>query len=150
MKAVAATVLATALLASAAPSLKPTARSCQFAYPSGFPINFAVSQDAEATNKVDDYISFSIPEGSYGCTLRADFPAGYPIAVSGNSQVYVFDSNDSQVGTVDFASPMSAVINSFVCQPDLTYRLSIGSLDEAGSVAFADTPGAGLTMTFNC
>jgi hypothetical protein len=151
---IAATLLSTIALTSAAPSSTNhlTAKSCSVAYPEaiGFPINYHISQDAGATNKIDNEISFSIPAGSYGCTLRADFPAGYPIESSGNSQVYFFDQNDSQVGTITFGSPEDQVINSFVCQPTMTYRMSIGSLEEAGSVAFADIQGAGLTMTYNC
>jgi hypothetical protein len=150
--------LATALLSSiaftnAAPAAAPlNARTCPTQYPEsiGFPINYSISQSAGATNKVDAAVSFSIPPNSYGCTLRSDFPAGYPITSTGNSQVYVFDSNNSQVGTITFGSPQSQVINSFACQPQMTYRLSIGSQEQAGSVAFAETLGAGLTMTYDC
>jgi len=151
--------IATALLSSlalvtAAPASSShlTAKSCSVAYPGALssPINYSISQDAGATNKHDETVSFSIPAGSYGCTLRADFPAGYPIQSSGASQVYFFDSNNSQVGTITFSSPQSQVINSFTCQPQMTYRMSIGSLEQAGAVAFADIQGAGLTMTYNC
>jgi hypothetical protein len=143
--------VATALLTSLAlTTAAPT--SCSVAYPEalGFPINYSISQDAGATNKQDITVSFSIPPDSNSCTLRADFPAGYPIESSGDSQVYVFDSNDSQVGAITFSSPQSVVINSFVCQPQMTYRMSIGSLEQAGAVAFADTQSAGLTMTYDC
>ena len=152
-------IIATALLSSlalttAAPASAShlTAKSCSVSYPEalGFPINYSISQDAGATNKHDNSVSFSIPPNSWGCTLRADFPADYPIESSGSSQVYVFDSNNSQVGTVAFTSPQTQVINSFVCEPQMVYRLSIGSLEQAGSVAFADIQGAGLTMTYNC
>jgi len=154
-KAVAAlTLLSSALLTSAIPTSSPNMvpRACQIAYPEsiGFPINYAISQDAGAINKVDNTVSFTIPAGSYGCSLRADFPDSYAITSSGNSQVYVYDANNVQVGTVTFVSPMSATINSFACQPQMTYRLSIGSASDAGSVAFADTLQAGLTMTYNC
>jgi len=148
------TLLSSAFFASALPaaSAPMVPRSCQVSYPNsiGFPINYAISQDAGAVNKVDDTVSFNIPAGSYGCSLVANFPSGYPITSSGNSQVYVYDSNNNQVGTVTFVSPMSATINSFACQPVMTYRLSIGSASDAGSVAFADTLAAGLTMTYNC
>jgi hypothetical protein len=142
----------TSAASSSSSSSHLTAKSCSVAYPEsiGFPINYSISQDAGATNKQDNALSFSIPSGSWGCTLRADFPAGYPIESTGDSQVYVFDSNNSQVGTITFASPQDQVINSFTCQPQMSYRLSIGSLEEAGSVAFADIQGAGLTMTYNC
>ena len=147
-------LLSTLGLTTAAPASTShlTARSCQIQYPSslGFPINYSISQSSGATNKQDATVSFLIPPNSYGCTLRADFPANYPITSTGNSQVYVFDSNNSQVGTITFASPQSQVINSFTCQPEMQYRLSIGSLDQAGSVAFAETQGAGLTMTYDC
>lgn len=64
--------------------------------------------------------------------------------------MYVFDGNNAQVGTITFGSPQSEVINSFVCEPQMEYRLSIGSLEEAGSVAFSEILGAGLTMTYDC
>ena len=151
-KSIVAALLSTALLSSAAPlEARTPPSSCSIAYPHvALPVNYIISQDAGAVNKHDQYVSFDIPAGSWGCTLRADFPAGYPITSSGNPQVYVFDSNNSQVGTVTFTSPQSAVINSFVCQPELQYRLSIGSLEQAGYVAFTDVVGAGLTMTYNC
>lgn len=150
------TLLSSALLTIAAPSptlsvLAP--RACQTAYPQsiGFPINYSISQSAGGTDKQDNFVSFSIPDGSYGCSLRADFPPDYPITKSGNSQVYVFDTaTNSHVGTVEFVSPMATTINSFACKPSLSYRLSIGSATEAGSVAFAGTQDAGLTMTYNC
>jgi len=151
--------IATALLSSialttAAPASTShlTAKSCSVSYPEsiGFPINYSISQKAGATDKVDNIISFAVPEGSYGCSIQADFPAGYPIESSGDSQVYFYDSNNSQVGTITFASPQSQVVVSTACQPQMQYRMSIGSLDEAGSVAFADIQGAGLTMTYNC
>ena len=147
----AATLLTCLTLTTALPT-SLTARTCPTAYPEslGFPINYSISQSTGATNKHDAAVSFSIPPNSYGCTLRADFPAGYPITSTGNAQVYVFDSSNRQVGTVTFGSPQSAVINSFACAPQMEYRLSIGSLEQAGSVAFADIQGAGLTMTYDC
>jgi hypothetical protein len=150
---VATALLSSLALATAAPaSSHLTAKSCSVAYPEalGFPINYSISQDAGAANKHDNTVSFSIPAGSYGCTLRADFPANYHIESSGASQVYVFDRNNTQVGSVTFSSPQSQFINSFTCQPQMTYRMSIGSLEQAGAVAFADIQGAGLTMTYNC
>ena len=159
---VASALLASALLTSASPSARLAQRqsSCQTAYPEsiGFPINYSISQDAGGANKVSDTISFSFPPNSYGCTLRYDFPAGYPITSSGNSQVYIFaesgPSVGSQVGTVAFVSdPNSAtggVINSFACESQMVFEMSIGSQTDAGSVSFADTASAGLTMTYDC
>jgi hypothetical protein len=156
-----ATILSSALLASAAPTTvsEPLERrGCQVAYPEsiGFPINYSISQGPGASNKVDNAHGFNtIPAGSYGCQLEVNFPAGYPITSSGNSQVYVFNTaTGAQVGTVNFASsPVQAtkyVINSFTCEASMNYRLSIGSTTDAGSVAFADTIDAGITMTYNC
>lgn len=151
--------LASALLSTAAPTgteaLVP--RACSTAYPQaiGFPINYKVSQDANGANKQDAYISFSnIPAGSYGCTLRVDFPAGYTINSSGASQVN-FVSVDgaapgSIFGTTTFSSPQIAVINSATCSNVMTYKMTIASQSQAGSVAFADVQNAGITMTYNC
>jgi hypothetical protein len=152
-------LVGTALIASAAPTSNTSVlpRSCSAAYPEaiGFPINYVISQDAGATNKRDDTVTFSIPAGSNSCSLEVNFPAAYPITSSGNSQVYVYavdgPSAGSQVGTVTFKSDPNAAtkvyINSFVCETTMTYRMSIGGT-AAGSVAFADTAEAGLTMTY--
>jgi hypothetical protein len=156
---IASALLSSALVASAAPTsdFNILPRSCSAAYPEtiGFPINYVISQDAGATNKRDDNVAFSVPAGSNSCSLEVNFPAGYPITSSGNSQVYVYavdgPSPGSQVGTVTFKSDPNAAtrifINSFTCQTTMTYRMSIGET-AAGSVAFADTAEAGLTMTY--
>ncbi len=131
---------------------------------------FTISQEADASNKQDVLVEFDIPAGSYGCQLEAFFPAGYSIQSSGETLVYVYSTDKnpsrdvtwatapapvSQVGTIEFASdpskPTTEVINSFVCQPETTYRLSIGrDFTAAGSVSFAQTVGAGLRITHNC
>jgi hypothetical protein len=136
---------------------------------------FRISQDTSATNKNDMFIEFAIPAGSYGCQLETYFPAGYPITASGRQDVYVYSTDRplsrsprgidvswayspapvSQIGTTKFESnPTTAtkkVINSGVCQPKITYRLSIGrDFTDAGSVSFVQGGGAGLRMTYNC
>jgi hypothetical protein len=159
----ASAIMSSALLASAAPTPADplNARACSVAYPQsiGFPINYSISQDANGANKHDNALSFTnIPAGSYGCSLEVNFPAGYPISSSGNSQVYVYagtgQDRGAQVGTVTFASsPVAAtkfVVNNFACAPTMSYTLSIASETDAGSVAFADTKDAGFTMTYNC
>lgn len=136
---------------------------------------FIISQDAGATNKNDMFIEFSVPAGSYGCQVETYFPAGYPITASGRQDVYIYSTDRpvtrsprgidvswaycpapvSQVGTTKFESnpttPTKKVINSFACQPKMTYRLSIGrDYMNAGSVSFAQGSGGGLRMTYNC
>ena len=154
-------LLSSVLMVSAAPTgdnsntLLP--RQCSASYPEsiGFPINYVISQDDGAINKRDDLVAFSVPAGSNSCSLVANFPAGYPITSSGNDLVYVYavdgPAAGSQVGTVTFTSnpnsPTEAFINSFACQTTMTYRMSIAGT-AAGSVAFADTQAAGLTMTY--
>ncbi|KAF1997917.1 hypothetical protein P154DRAFT_524456 [Amniculicola lignicola CBS 123094] len=156
-----ATILSSSLLAAAAPAPYLTQRACSIAYPEsiGFPINYSISQEAGATNKHDNFVSFnSVPAGSYGCQLEVNFPAGYPITSSGASRVNVYTASGpnsgSLFGTVDFVSSPVArtkfVINSAQCAPTMSYRLSIASEELAGSVAFADTKEAGITMTYNC
>lgn len=151
-------------LASAAPTSPATPlerRACSVAYPSGigFPINFDIRQDAGKTNVHDGYVHFTtVPEGSYGCQLEANFPAGYPITSSGASQVNVYwDSGaakGSLFGTVTFASspvaPTKFVINSAKCERYMGFRLSIAHESLPGRVAFADTKDAGLTISYNC
>lgn len=136
---------------------------------------FTISQDAGQTNRNDMFIEFNVPPGSYGCQLETYFPAGYPISASGRQDVYIYSTDRpltrsprgidvswayspapvSQVGTTRFESnpttATSKVINSFACQPTMTYRLSIGrDFTDAGSVSFNQGPEAGLRMRFNC
>lgn len=134
---------------------------------------FTISQDVGATNKQDVLIEFTVPAGSYGCQLEVQFPANYPIQTSGQTQVYVYSTDKnlprssqgidvswnnspaevSQVATVRFEENPTAnkVLNSFVCKPKLTFRLSI-SKDQtaAGFVSFVQSAAAGLKLTYNC
>lgn len=137
--------------------------------------NFIVSQEAQASNKNDMYIEFAVPPGSHTCQLETFFPAGFPISSSGRQDVYFYSTAGpvtrsprgidiswayspavvSHVGTTRFESNPTTetkkVINSFVCQPTMTYRLSIGrDFTDAGSVSFNQSPGNGLRMTYNC
>jgi hypothetical protein len=136
---------------------------------------FIISQDAGATNKNDMFIEFNVPSGSSGCQLETYFPPNYPITASGRQDVYVYSTNGplsrsprgidvswsfspavvSQVGTTKFESnptaPTKKVINSFACQPKMTYRLSIGrDFTDAGRVSFTQGNSGGLRMTYNC
>jgi hypothetical protein len=137
--------------------------------------SFIISQASGATAKNDMFIEFAVPAGSYGCQLESYFPAGYPITASGRQDVYIYSTDRplsrsprgidvswasspaavSQVGTTKFESnpttPVKKVINSFTCQPKMTYRLSIGrDWTDAGSVKFAQGTAGGLRMTYNC
>jgi hypothetical protein len=153
-------LLSTVLLTTAAPTTAAIkARSCSVAYPQsiGFPINYHISQSANGANKVTNALTFSnIPAGSYGCQLEVNFPTGYPIESSGNSQINVWTASGQRtlVGTVTLASspvaPTKFVINSATCQNVMSYSLEIASENQAGSVAFADTQDAGFTMVYNC
>jgi hypothetical protein len=137
---------------------------------------FTISQAAGATNKNDMFIEFTVPPGSYGCQLETYFPPGSgQITASGRQDIYIYSTDRalsrsprgidvswaycpapvSQVGTTKFESnpttPTKKVISSFVCQPKMTYRLSIGrDFTDAGSVSFAQGTTAGLRMTYNC
>jgi hypothetical protein len=151
-----------ASLVAAAPTSSPLdRRACSVSYPQsiGFPINYHIQQDANRANAVEPIVTFSnIPAGSYGCQLEVNFPAGYPIQSSGSTSVNVYsesgDSKGSLFGTVTFASspvaPTKFVINSAKCDTLMSYKLAIASDTLPGSVSFADTKDAGLTMTYNC
>lgn len=158
----AAALLSTSLLASAAPTTSAPLdrRACSVAYPRsiGFPINFDIHQDAGGANSVSNALTFNnVPAGSYGCQLEVNFPAGYPITSSGASAVNIYSvSGDSETlfGTVTLQSspvaPTKFVINSATCSSLMTYKIEIASDTEAGRVAFADRIDAGFTMTYNC
>lgn len=155
------TVAFIGLVAGAPTSAPLDRRACSVAYPQsiGFPINYHIQQDANRVNAIEPIVTFSnIPAGSYGCQLEVNFPARYPIQSSGSTAVNVFSesgaSKGSLFGTVTFASspvaPTKFVINSAKCDTLMSYRLAIASDTLPGSVAFADTKDAGLTMTYNC
>jgi hypothetical protein len=137
--------------------------------------NFTISQETGATSKNDMFIEFAVPAGSYGCQLESYFPASFPINYWGRQDVYIYSTDKavsrsprgidiswnycpapvSQVGTTKFESnpttPTKKVLNSFTCQPKMTYRLSIGrDWTEAGGVSFAQGRTGGLRMTYNC
>lgn len=137
-------------------------------------LGFTISQDAGPTNKQDVLIEFAVPAGSYGCQLEVQFPPNYPIQASGQTQVYFFSTDKnlprdsqggidvswnnapapvSQIGTNVFEQnpTLNKVINSVVCKPKLTFRLSI-SRDQtaAGLVSFVQSAAAGLRLTYNC
>lgn len=134
---------------------------------------FIISQDEGAINKQDVFIEFDIPPGSYGCQLEVQFPADFLIHASGQTQVDLYSTEEnlprsprgifvswfkspapvSQVATVKFEDGPTnkKALNSFVCKPRMTFRLSIAKdQTAAGSVAFEHTAGVGLTMKYNC
>ncbi|KAL2802362.1 hypothetical protein BJX63DRAFT_440979 [Aspergillus granulosus] len=137
--------------------------------------NFRVSQEAGGTKKQDTFIEFTVPPGSWGCTLSYYFPPGYPINTVGLAPVEFFSvagplsrsprgidiswaycpAPISMVGTAKFESSpsqgTSRVINSFACAGTMTYRLSISKGHSAKtSVGFAQSNSAGLRMSYNC
>jgi len=149
-----------ASLSAAAPAAAAAAagahdkRACTRVFPIGTTsIHLAKSGGSNTAQN----IGFSIPANAGGpCSLVATFPAGYPIASTGNPQVNVIDLNGpaagSIVGTVTFASdpgaPTLRTINSFACRPDMQYRLTLAGT--AGTVDFAVGNGAGVAMTYSC
>ena len=111
-----------------------------------------------------------IPAGSYGCQLDVTFPPATVITNTGATQVNVFTlsrlavatdtytsapTNVDLFGTITFASDpvvqTTRVINSGVCAPSLSYRLTMGSTTNPGSVSFAEVATTqGLRITYNC
>ncbi|KAI9874006.1 MAG: hypothetical protein M1830_010300 [Pleopsidium flavum] len=112
----------------------------------------------------------NIPAGSYGCQLDAFFPAGATITSTGATQVNVFSldrlaeptdtfatapNNVNLFGTITFSSSATdsrtAVINSGVCAPSLSFRFTLASPTAIGDVNFAEILNTqGLRITFNC
>ncbi|KAK1770948.1 hypothetical protein QBC33DRAFT_511752 [Phialemonium atrogriseum] len=147
--------LTAALSATATPLAK---RACQTTYPvAGLPLPISVSRTATPPSSQPATVSFSIPAGARGpCSLVLAFPAGYPVATTGSSQVDVValdgPAAGAVVGTVALASlPGEAIVrtvNSFSCRPELSFRLQIAGAE--GSVAFTEVEGAGLFVTYDC
>ncbi|KAL4752218.1 hypothetical protein BDW72DRAFT_171889 [Aspergillus terricola var. indicus] len=133
---------------------------------------FRVSQEANGAKKQDTFIEFTVPQGVWGCTLSYSFPAGTPVNTVGLAPVEVFSvagplsrsprgidiswdycpAPISLVGSVKFEFGASnRVINSFACASTMTYRLSISNgYSSKTSVEFAQAPGVGLRMSYNC
>lgn len=153
-----ASIFLTTALAAPTTSTPLTRRACSVAYPYGnFPINYDVHQTTDGTPPRVDALQFTnIPAGAYGCQLNVAFPANYPITTSGNSAINILSSNGgSEVlfGTVNLqtsAAAQSFVVNSLQCEEVLVFTLEIASQSDAGRVAFADTPEAGFSISYNC
>jgi hypothetical protein len=136
---------------------------------------FIISQEQGGTKRNDMFAEFSIPAGSWGCTLSYYFPAGYPVEVSGSPWIDVHSVQGPlsrsprgidiswaycpapiyMVGTTRFESSPSQstkrVINSFGCASVMTYRFSIGKYySPAARVKFEQNSNAGLRMTYGC
>ncbi|GFF49057.1 conserved hypothetical protein [Aspergillus udagawae] len=137
---------------------------------------FRISQQAGGTNKEDMFVEFNVTAGSWGCSLSYSFPAGTPITTSGAAApVEIFAVNGplsrsprgidvswaycpaagAMVGSTTFESDPNQAktrfVNSFSCSDKMTYRLSIaGWYKQATSVEFAQGPGVGLRMSYNC
>lgn len=160
-KATLATVLSALALASAAPSGTLGPRTCSVRTPNtiGFPIHIDISKDASVSPPIESkpFLSFTIPDGSFGCQLVATFPPAFDIESSGNPQVTVRavggPAPGADVGTITFASdplyPTRRVINSFACRTDMQFQFEIAS-EQSGEVSFYQPPGFGLNMEFNC
>ncbi|KAH8893330.1 hypothetical protein GQ53DRAFT_763651 [Thozetella sp. PMI_491] len=148
-------------LVSAAPagdaSVMPK-RSCTTVPPTSpaIPFDFNLAENPAIART--ETLTFTIPSNAVGpCSLVVQFPANYPIQVSGGSQqanVFAVDgpAPGSLVGTYNFAQSASAqfaTINSFACRPSMSYLVELAAT-QGGSVDFSETSTAGLFMTFNC
>ncbi|KAK3387334.1 hypothetical protein B0H63DRAFT_469827 [Podospora didyma] len=75
------------------------------------------------------------------------------VSGSGSQQINVValdgPAPGALVGTAIFASGSSATINSFACRSQMCYSLQIAD-GKTGSVAFTETQGVGVTMTYDC
>ncbi|PGH26383.1 hypothetical protein AJ80_01881 [Polytolypa hystricis UAMH7299] len=136
---------------------------------------FKISQDNGATNRNDVFAEFTIPAGSWGCTLQYSFSAGYSLELSGQTAVEVYavpgPLNRSphgidvswdycpaplyQVGSVNFETSATQTttrtINSFACAQTMTYRFTIADWStQAGNVEFEQKNDAGLRMVYGC
>jgi len=149
-----AVFVAAAAAAAASASPTPARRACGLQYPEalGFPISFDITSGSPAA------ISFEIPPGASGpCSLVTQFPAGYPIAATGNPLVNFValdgPAAGAVVGTTTLGpNPWNAdgltTINSFDCSAVLSFQMEIA--EGEGSVAFHEVEGAGIMMTYGC
>ncbi|KAL3459549.1 hypothetical protein BJX64DRAFT_301276 [Aspergillus heterothallicus] len=137
--------------------------------------DFRISQEANGAAKQDTFIEFTVPPGSWGCTLSYSFPPGYAIDTEGLAPVEFFSvagplsrsprgidiswayspAPIAMVGSVTFESSptqgTTRVVNSFACAETMSYRLSIsnGYAGKTG-VGFVQSASAGLRLSYNC
>lgn len=116
--------------------------------------SISLSKPSASSPSTSQTLTFSPPASAPGpCTLLASFPAGYPIASTGATQVNVVavdgPAAGSLVGTVTFAAGERRTINSFACRGEMKFRLEMAG-PGAGSVQFAQGGGAGVVLTYGC
>jgi hypothetical protein len=153
-----ASLFLTSALAAPTSSAPLTPRACSVAYPYGnFPINYDIHQTTDGAPPRVDALQFTgIPSGAYGCQLNVNFPANYPITSSGSSAINIYSNNSGTEVLFDTLTLQSSseaqsfFVNSLQCEEVLTFTLEIASQTEAGRVAFADTPEAGFSISYNC
>jgi hypothetical protein len=118
------------------------------------PVPISLSKPSSSSPSTSQILTFSPPASAAGpCSLLATFPAGYPIASSGATQVNVVavdgPAAGALVGTVTFVAGERRTINSFACRPEMKFRLELAG-PGAGSVQFAQVNGAGVVLTYGC
>ncbi|OCK84697.1 hypothetical protein K432DRAFT_378346 [Lepidopterella palustris CBS 459.81] len=138
-----------------------------------FTTPFQVSQDI---GKRDLIVSFTgIPSGSYGCQLEFDFKPNPSASVTGignpqNLNVYAINGDLPATVTWDSITPVTGslvgtwtfptgndlkvaktiVINSFVCQPTMNFRIQVANDGAKGYVSDPEDATSGLRISHNC
>ncbi len=127
---------------------------------------FLVSQEPSQDLFCDCLLSFVVPWGSTSCQLELRLPNGYQSDWLGPREMYFwnvaepFDSSCCWIdapditdlfGSVILQANMSyAIVNSFLCESLVSFRVGMNRFGAAGSCSFEQTKSEGLILTYGC
>lgn len=127
---------------------------------------FLVSQDPSLDIFCDCLLNFIIPENSTNCQLGLSFPDGFqsdwgdPLGVYFWNVAEPFETACCWVdapgitdlfGSVVLQANMTyAIVNSFVCESSVSFRVGMNRSGPASSCSFEQTESEGLVLTYGC
>jgi len=127
---------------------------------------FIVSQEASQDFFSDCLVSFVVPDGSTNCQVELSFPNGYqtrwwdPMEMFFWNVAEPFDSSCCWIdapgktnlfGSVVLEANMTyTIVNSFVCESSVRFRVGMSRSSAAGSCSFEQRESEGLILTYGC
>ena len=127
---------------------------------------FLLGQGPDQDDYCDCLVSFHVPDVSVGCQLEFDLPNGFQGSWGPPEKIYVwnvtgpFDSECSWNDAPDSADLLGsvvlhnnitrAIVNSFVCQSNLSFRIGMDSSGQAGNCSFEQMTSSGLMLRYSC
>lgn len=135
-------------------------RSCHLVPATDF--SFAVSKDPSTGLETTDTLTYHLGAGAgqpgarSPCSLVALFAEGFPVSQSGETLIDVraLSGTNAPAGSLvgsfridsNGGAAQTTVINSFVCQPDMSFSVEISSDERPGQVSFTADNTSGVFM----